>query len=483
MKALKITILAVLSLLLILSPLFTVFVYARSLPCVYSETIYGALNEKYDRLNSVDEDKIVVVGGSSVAFGLDSELLERYTGMPVVNFGLYADLGTKMMLDLSLSGINEGDVVILAPELDRQTLSLFFNNDSALMALDDDFSMVRHLKVDDIFSCIGGVWRYAQDKRDRHLGNTEIALDAVYRSEYFDEYGDFDYPREENVMKSYFDPNNRIMLDESEYGNDLEDFFDYINKYIRKCRRRGAEVYFSYCPMNELGLSDGSDAAAIADFDDMLRESLDCELISEIQSYILDPGYFFDTNYHLNDTGVILRTIRLAKDLRISAGIMQGSLDEEPEPPALPFFDVIYDGENDPVCVYYEFKELPDGSFGVIGLTELGRSQSTLTLPLGYNGRKVTAILGGAFDGTTAERIVITAESNIVIIHNYAFAGASNVKDLSVYKINASDIMPPVDFSGVHPDFKVHVPVGSSYGDHYDWSNKAVYVYDLILTD
>ena len=91
----------------------------------------------------------------------------------------------------------------------------------------------------------------------------------------------------------------------------------------------------------------------------------------------------------------------------------------------------------------------------------------------------MTAVLENAFIGTTAERIVIGKDSNIVIIHNGAFVGASSVKDLSIYKINAADIMPPVDFYGVHPDFAVHVPVGSSYGDNYDWSNKAEYVYDL----
>ena len=479
MKILKLVLCVVLTLLILISPLIFVVFYAASLPKVYSETFYGALNEKYDRLNGVDGEKIVVVGGSSVAFGLDSELLESYLGMPVVNFGLYADLGTKMMLDLSLSGISEGDVVVLAPELDRQTLSLYFNNESALMALDDDTSMARHLKADDLFSCLGGYWRYAQDKRARHLGLTEISLDAIYRSEYFDEYGDFDYPRTENVMQGYFDPNNRIMLDESEYGKELYDFLDYVNKYIKKCTRLGATVYFSYCPMNELGLSDGSDADNILAFEELLRDSLDCELISDIGDYILDAGYFFDTNYHLNETGVKLRTIRLARDLRIAEGILKGSLDEEPEAPALPFFDVIYDGEDDPVCVYYEFTELTDGSYGVSGLTELGRQQKTLTMPLGYNGRKVTAILGGALNGASAERVVITADSNIVIIHNGAFVGASGVKDLSVYKMNASDVMPPVDFFGVHPDFKVHVPVGSSYADNYDWSNKAEYVYDL----
>ena len=131
------------------------------------------------------------------------------------------------------------------------------------------------------------------------------------------------------------------------------------------------------------------------------------------------------------------------------------------------------------MCTYYVFTELSDGSYGVSGLTELGKAQAELTLPLGYNGRKVTAVLENAFNGTTAERIVITDDSNIVIIHNGAFFGASTVKDLSVYKTSAGDIMPPADFSGVHPDFAVHVPVGTSYSDNYDWSNKANYVYDL----
>jgi hypothetical protein len=127
MKILRNTLLVILSLILLVSPFIFVVIYAVSLPPQYSPTFYGALDEKYLRLTSTQGEKIVVVGGSSVAFGLDSKLLESYTGMPVVNFGLYADLGTKMMLDLSLAGISEGDVVILSPEIDAQTLSLFFN--------------------------------------------------------------------------------------------------------------------------------------------------------------------------------------------------------------------------------------------------------------------------------------------------------------------------------------------------------------------
>jgi len=190
----------VIAVVLIISPFVFVTVFAMALPPQYSDTFFGALNEKYDRLNDTEGEKIVVVGGSSVAFGLDSARLEAYTGMPVVNFGLYADLGTKIMLDLSLSGISEGDIVILAPELDTHSLSLYFNNKSALSALDDDYSMMRHLPMGDKLSCLGAMYPFALDKYSRYTSDTKTAVDTVYRAEYFNEYGDFALDREENTM-------------------------------------------------------------------------------------------------------------------------------------------------------------------------------------------------------------------------------------------------------------------------------------------
>ena len=116
MKILKICISCLLAILAMISPFAIVIGAATLTPSQYSNAFVGALNEKYDRLYSIEEEKIVIVGGSSVAFGVDSAMIEKYTGMPVVNFGLYAALGTKLMLDLSRGAIGEGDIVILSPE-------------------------------------------------------------------------------------------------------------------------------------------------------------------------------------------------------------------------------------------------------------------------------------------------------------------------------------------------------------------------------
>ena len=483
MNILKKIIIVILSVLISVSPLAFATVVALATPPQYSESFFGALDEKYDRLNSVEEEKIVVIGGSSVAFGLDSKRLEEYTGMPVVNFGLYANLGTKMMLDLSLSGIERGDVVVLAPELDPETLSLYFNNESALMALDDDFSMMLRLKPDDFLSCVGGMWNFASDKWSRYVGDNDYQTDGIYRSEHFNSYGDFALVREENIMPFYYDTNNTVRLNSDILGDDFYDFCDYLNKYIKKCERRGATVYFSYCPINELALDDGSDKASREEFCDLLEENIDCEFISYIDDYILDAGYFFDTNFHLNDSGVMLRTIRLAKDIRLSHGIVQGIIkDEEPEAPALPFFDVIIDTE-DENARYFTFSLLENGAYGISGLSEIGKKETRLVIPVGYDGRKVVAILEGALNGSAVSELVITENSNIARIDNGAFVGASNLKDLYIYKVSEDDISPPADFYGVNPDFKLHVPIGSNYSTGYKWTNKGInIVFDIVMS-
>ena len=343
MKILKNTLSVLLALVLVLLPFVTVVTLAVALPPQYSDTFVGALDEKYNRLTSIEEDKIVVVGGSSVAFGLDSERLERYTGMPVVNFGLYAALGTKLMLDLSRRGIEEGDIVVLTPEMDPQTLSLYFSSENTLKAIDDDFSLFFKTDVENWFPMLGGMWRHASDKLERYLNSLDNpntgSSTEIYQSKYFDEYGDFDYPRENNIMQLYFDQNTPIDLDKDNLKEEFYLFTDYLNEYIEYCERRGATVYFSFPPMNELALTSAStDPEIRAEFVAHLEEEINCPFITEIDDMIMDAGYFFDTNFHLNDAGVIARTFTLGEDL---CRVMElGDIDDDvPPPPALPSLD------------------------------------------------------------------------------------------------------------------------------------------------
>ena len=78
----------------------------RSVPKQYTQTYYGALSVLYSQLKETDSKKIVIIGNSNVAFGVDSALAEELLkdagiDYSVRNFGLYGALGTKMMCELA----------------------------------------------------------------------------------------------------------------------------------------------------------------------------------------------------------------------------------------------------------------------------------------------------------------------------------------------------------------------------------------------
>ena len=486
MKRTKIIISVIASLLAIALPFVSLFSVALLTPPQYSESFVGALNEKYDRLHSIKEDKIVVVGGSSVAFGLDSRELEYYTGMPVVNFGLYAALGTKLMLDLSDSGIRKGDIVILAPELDPQTLSMYFNSRTTLEAIDDDYRMMLDIGVDNWFNLFGGMWSFTERKLELALSDTPRIPDPIYNSDNIDEYGDVCLPRTENVMAKWYDSNTPIDLSVGMLGDGFDEFADYLNKYIAKLRLKGARVYFSYCPMNELAITESTTEESKKELVEYLKANIDCEFISDIDDYILEAGYFFDTNFHLNDAGVKVRTGRLAQDLLMvdELDLAGGIIEDEPAAPKLPKSDILYFGEEDPNAKYFTYRTYTEqgayyGAYVLTGLSELGKLETELTIPVAADGLKVVFIDPSAFSGGVLTRVNIPENTNVKLFENGAFL-ESNLHSLYMYSTRFAEVVPPQSFFGVADDFVVHVPEGTDESALYEWSQRGLtFIYDI----
>lgn len=470
-KYIKNILLTLVILTLILSPFVLAFSAPFVLPSQFEEDFESALGKKYDRINSAGDDKIVVVGGSSVAFGLDSELLEDITGRPVVNFGLYAALGTKLMLDLSLSGIKRGDTVVIAPELDAQTLSLYFNSHHTLISLESKPEMLSSIPKENLYFLLGGLWNFGITKLDRFLNGTPVP-EGVYNANNINSYGDIDYPREENIMARYYDPAKPILLDESimDFG-----FLEYLNDYIAECERRGAEVVFSYPPMNSAAISEDSDPDA---FEKFLINNLDCQVVSFIDDYIMSPGYFYDTNFHLGEAGKVVRTRQLAIDL----GYSSAANIERPAVPPLPVRDTIFDSADENER-YFIYQTLENGGKRIVGLTAEAKGMTSLTIPLGAEGYKVIELDTSAFSGSSVRSITITDDTNIRLFTGNGFS-TSKVKDIYFYYdsggSDAEAVYPIRDFGGV----TIHVKKGALWPTTYLWTDTVdhstvEFVYDL----
>ena len=469
-KPLVSCLLIVLTVLLLFSPFAVASGVYFGADSVYSNTFYGELNEKYDALYSAEGEKIVLIGGSSVAFGYNSETLSELFDRPVINFGLYAELGTKLMLDLAEDAIHEGDIVLLAPELDPQTLSLYFSGSATLKALDDDASLLRSVKRSDLASLWGALWSVTGEKL-RYLREGAPDPVGVYNSRNFNEYGDIVYTvketvdgeeievdgRAENVMDGYFDSTTSVIPDRSIVSGD---FLDYLNAFIDRAKKRGATVYFAFCPINAMALStdeNGEETPASLDalsieygetkgeitgvslseelldrcdaFEYYLERNLHCRILGHMEDFVYAPNYFYDTNFHLNDTGTDLRTRMLAADIlrmRGDATFISLFTPDAPKRPA-DYFGTAAPEDTTGFFLYEENGE----TLTLTGISEEGKKQTELTLPALYQGKPVTTMASGALEGCTRLRTVIIPDyTALTLIYNGAFGGVSTLKEI-----------------------------------------------------
>lgn len=417
-------------LLCILIPVVTVVSLGFLLPPQFDMTFLGELSPKVERLYSVDEPKIVIIGGSSVPFGVDSKLMEEVLGMPVVNFGLYATLGTKMMLDLSRGAINEGDIIVIAPETDAQTYSLYFNSEAAWQACDSDFSLLFKISGDNATAMLGGFWKYTVQKTKYFFAKGHLNPEGVYNKASFDEYGNIVYERPYNQMTLGYDTSLVI-----KYSSEIisGDFVEYVNDYVEYAKSKGARVLFSFAPSNEDALDPETTLESLEEFTDFIKMNFKAELISDPNNYIYRSGYFYDSNFHMNDAGMVVHTANLANDIANALGkelLKEIEIPDVPEKPDIP--DVYDYDENEK---YFVFDEIYSGGnvagYAVKGLSELGKAQSTLTTPKAYNGKLVASIRENAFNGAENLSELFVTE-NINQINDGAFKNTPKLKTIHI---------------------------------------------------
>lgn len=446
--------------LVIAAPLTAAVAVALGQKEQYAETYYAALKLKYDRLTETDEAKLVVIGGSSVAFGIDSETAEAELGMPCVNFGLYAAFGLKCMLDLSLSSLGDGDVVVVAPEYSSQMFSEYVGYEYLLQACEGRPSMLLELGYDYLAGLLSKLPAHTSAKRDLEK-NGALSPEGVYALSAFDKYGDVSYDRPENVMDNMVSAAN---LPEITPDIVTDSFADMINEYVAAAERRGATVYFGFCPVNEKAV-DMAESVDKAGFVAALEAKLDCPVIASLDDHIMDAGYFYDSNFHMNNAGAIYNTVLLVNDLKRISGDMSDTVTKIPDPPESTVNGaVISSGETGGL----KYDITLQGAV-ITGLSDEGLAMSDITVPEQIENASVYKISSGAFANCAAQKIVLPA--TVKVMSTKLFDSADNLKSVI---LNATALPEVGDglLDGAPSDLKIYVPDGAygNYVTNYFWT-------------
>ncbi|MCL2815205.1 MAG: hypothetical protein FWD23_11455 [Oscillospiraceae bacterium] len=264
---------------------------------------------KYKRLITAPGRRLVVISGSSSAFGLNSPLLtELLNGeYSVVNYGTHAGSCALLFLEFTAGQIREGDIVVMAPEpvwdsqqganrLDALTFQL----------LEGAYDAFRHVDIRNYANVFPAFADYNSTRRQMGAGSYDDYITDV------NIYGDIltnqaDHPADYTAGGQWVS-----FADILNSGGAAR-----LNRVNDAILSKGGHLYWSCSPVNRNALVEGGDTEKRqADYIGNIKKLIDFPVISVPGDYIFPGNYFSDTDHHLNDIHSADRTIQLAKDLK-----------------------------------------------------------------------------------------------------------------------------------------------------------------------
>lgn len=447
----------------------SLWVFGFCLPAQFTETFLGELPVKMELLRAAPSPRIIFVGGSSVPFGLKSPLLQaHFPNQSIVDLGLYADIGTPVMLDLLEEELREGDTVIIMPEQDPQALSPYFSGESLWQAMDGAFGLIKNLESHRYERLAASYPAFAGKKCYYTLfGSPKV--EGIYARASFDAWGDISSPlRDRNIMAGGFDPNQLIRFDAEALDGD---FVALLNNFAALCREKGAQVYYRFPPMNRDALAAGAEEQ-LDDYYDHLNASLSFPILGDPHRSILESGWFYDTNFHLNESGATVFTKDLIEDLKIL--FRDTSVTDLPLPPMpAPESDILQQGDNS--CAHlFSYRKVESG-WVISGLREQGLLAKALTVPVCYQGEPVIGIDDGVFQNCSSLE-ELTLQTNIRLLPDGMFRGCGRLKKL-VLTGSPSDYTVG-DGLREGADFMIFVSPArlDSFRRHYSWQKYSPYI-------
>ena len=271
----------------------------------YDKGYNAALIDKVDRLVSINEPKIVLLGNSNLTFGINSQMMEEELGMPVVNMGLHGGCGNAFHEEMSKYNIIPGDIYVLCHSSFGDNNRI---NDTMAVwsAIENHFKLWKILRFCDIKAMAESFPVYLKKSLKLYssgTGNKDPG--GVYSRTAFNKYGDIGVFREKG---------NFVFEERTDRTKISDIAINRVNRLNAYITQRGATLVVAAYPIGNGKYE--MDAQRIVDYQKELSRRLDCPVISNYADYLLNYIYFYNTELHLNTKGAEVRTTQLIKDLK-----------------------------------------------------------------------------------------------------------------------------------------------------------------------
>lgn len=279
-----------------------------------SNHYFSAMVDKSNRMKTLERPKLIITGGSNVAFGIDSRRVGEALNREAVNWGLHAGLGLNFCLEVVKQNLKRGDLVVISPEYELLCTEQVLGTPSTVQLLTEHWPQAKNLFFDVDFSWKNfldneAIWTaHVWWRRARHriLGR-ESPGDEYVRS-CFNEFGDY-IDHLDRESKQPTEPIDISVLD-FEY---VDLAVNSINDFAGFCNSRGIQVVFSFPPIAEDSFEHCK--ASVTELNQILKRRLITPIIDSPDELVFSTNQFYDSRNHLTKTGRRMRSDTMIANL------------------------------------------------------------------------------------------------------------------------------------------------------------------------
>ncbi len=268
----------------------------------------ATIADKMHLLDSVPSPRLILMSGSSMAFGVDSDLLSKELEIPVVNASLHFKLGSRFMMDELKATVRKGDIVLITLEY---VVTSKGKCEEKLMAVDfyppakdwihftsfsEEVAAYTTHRLADSKLLVGEAW---SGTRTRPISIDDST--SVFFRKCFAKNGDL-LGHLNNPQPKFDVPEISNDVEFSKQINDLNDFEIFA-------KQKGITVFFTFPSYVESGFE--RNMPVIKKIEQQYRDNLKFPILGSPENSIMDDGYFYDNPFHLNAQGRKIFSSRL----------------------------------------------------------------------------------------------------------------------------------------------------------------------------
>ena len=275
------------------------------------ENYFAAITDKHKYAQSIQKPKIILAGGSSLAFGISSDSIENSLQRPVVNLGLYGGFGLDFILQETLSEVKKGDLVILSTEYYLKKSGDDYSKQMAAFAYPPAYNYVGYTNFLDLLEKKASFF-------SRYTRNLFFFPNRIKSPQVDDKISDYfrkGFSQKGDLLAHLNNPPKRPLndlagIESQNYSAEIQT----INEFIKEVRAKGGEVNWYFPCYSQTGYNMNKEALNY--YEKQIQKKINCFKINTLSDEIYPDDCFYDTHFHLFGNCRIERTQKLIETIK-----------------------------------------------------------------------------------------------------------------------------------------------------------------------